>query len=33
MGMEVPIEIQILYFDGCPTYSEAEKTLRKVMAQ
>ena len=27
------MKIEILYFDGCPTYSEAEKTLRKVLAQ
>ena len=27
------LKIEILYFDGCPTYSEAEKTLRKVLAR
>ena len=27
------MKIEMLYFDGCPTYSEAEKTLRKVLAQ
>ena len=27
------MKIEILYFDGCPTYSEAEKTLRKVLAR
>ncbi len=26
-------EMAILYFDGCPTYLEAEKTLREVLAQ
>ena len=27
------MKIEILYFDGCPTYSEAEKTLKKVLAR
>lgn len=26
------IKAEILYFDGCPTYREAEKTLRQVLA-
>ena len=24
-------KVEILYFDGCPTYLEAEKTLREVL--
>ena len=27
------MKIEILYFDGCPTYLEAERALRKVLAQ
>ncbi|HEV2093254.1 MAG TPA: hypothetical protein VGR18_08840 [Rubrobacter sp.] len=27
------MKIQIMYFDGCPTYLEAEKALRKVLAR
>jgi len=27
------MKIEILYFDGCPTYLEAEKALRKVLAR
>jgi hypothetical protein len=27
------VKMEILYFDGCPTYLEAEKTLQKVLAQ
>ena len=27
------MRIEILYFDGCPTYSEAEKTLRRALDQ
>ena len=27
------MEMEILYFDGCPTYKMAEKTLRKVIAE
>ena len=27
------MKIEILYFDGCPTYKVAEKTLREVLAQ
>ncbi len=27
------MKIEILYFDGCPTYLEAEKALRKFLAQ
>ncbi len=27
------MKIEILYFDGCPTYSEAEETWREVLAQ
>jgi hypothetical protein len=25
--------VEVLYFDGCPTYQVAEKTLREVLAQ
>ena len=28
-----PIKLEILYFDGCPTYLEAEKTLREVLEE
>jgi hypothetical protein len=27
------MKIEILHFDGCPTYHEAEKTLRGVLAE
>ena len=27
------MKIEILYFDGCPTYLEAEKALQKVLAR
>ena len=27
------IEIDILYFDGCPTYLETETTLREMLAE
>jgi len=27
------VKIEILYFDGCPTYLEAEQTVREVVAQ
>jgi len=27
------MRVEVLYFDGCPTYLEAEKTLRTVLAQ
>jgi hypothetical protein len=27
------MEIEILYFDGCPSYRTAEKTLREVLAK
>jgi hypothetical protein len=27
------MQIEILHFDGCPTYHEAEKTLRGVLAE
>ena len=27
------MKVEILYFDGCPTYKTAEKTLRKVLAE
>jgi hypothetical protein len=27
------MKVEILYFDGCPTYLEAEKTLREVVAE
>ncbi len=27
------MNIQILYFDGCPTYQRAEQTLREVIAE
>jgi hypothetical protein len=27
------MEVEILYFDGCPTYGAAEKTLRGVLAE
>ena len=27
------MKIEILYFDGCPTYLEAEKALRKVLTR
>lgn len=31
--MKEPVtNIQILYFDGCPTYQSAESTLREIMA-
>ena len=26
------MKVEVLYFDGCPTYGVAEKTLRKVLA-
>jgi len=26
------MQVELLYFDGCPTYREAEKTLRGVLA-
>jgi hypothetical protein len=26
------IKVEILYFDGCPTYKTAERTLREVLA-
>ena len=26
------MKIEILYFEGCPTYLEAERSLRKVLA-
>lgn len=25
-------KVEILYFDGCPSYAEAEETVRKVLA-
>jgi hypothetical protein len=28
-----PMKIEILYFDGCPTYRAAEETLRGVLAE
>jgi hypothetical protein len=27
------MRVELLYFDGCPTYRQAEKTLRGVFAQ
>jgi hypothetical protein len=27
------MRVEVLYFDGCPTYRAAEKTLRRVLAQ
>jgi hypothetical protein len=27
------MRVEVLYFDGCPTYRVAEKTLRGVLAQ
>ena len=27
------MRVEVLYFDGCPTYRTAEKTLRAVLAQ
>ena len=27
------MRVEVLYFDGCPTYLEAEKTLRDVLYQ
>ncbi len=27
------MKIEILYFDGCPTYLEAEQTVREVVAE
>ena len=27
------MKVEILYFDGCPTYLEAERVLRKVLAR
>jgi hypothetical protein len=27
------MRVEVLYFDGCPTYRAAEKTLRGVLAQ
>ena len=26
-------KVEILYFDGCPTYLEAEKTLREILEE
>ncbi|MBA3791330.1 MAG: thioredoxin family protein, partial [Rubrobacter sp.] len=26
------MDIEILYFDGCPTYQTAEQTLREIIA-
>ena len=26
-------KVEILYFDGCPTYREAEKILREVLGE
>ena len=26
------MKVEVLYFDGCPTYKTAEKTLREVLA-
>ncbi len=31
--MRSTMEIEILYFDGCPTYLEAEKALREALAR
>lgn len=27
------MKVEVLYFDGCPTYKAAEKTLREVLAE
>ena len=27
------MEVEVLYFDGCPTYKTAENTLRQVLAE
>jgi hypothetical protein len=27
------MRVEVLYFDGCPTYKATEKTLRKVLAE
>jgi len=27
------MRVEVLYFDGCPTYQAEEKTLRRVLAQ
>jgi hypothetical protein len=27
------MKVEVLYFDGCPTYRSAEKTLRDVLAE
>jgi hypothetical protein len=27
------MEVEVLYFDGCPTYETASKTLRQVLAE
>lgn len=27
------MKVEILYFDGCPTYREAEETLKEVLAE
>jgi hypothetical protein len=27
------MRVEVLYFDGCPTYRAAEETLRRVLAQ
>jgi hypothetical protein len=27
------MRVEVLYFDGCPTYRSAEETLRRVLAQ
>ena len=27
------MEVEVLYFDGCPTYKAAENTLRQVLAE
>jgi hypothetical protein len=31
--MSVAMRVELLYFDGCPTYRRAEKTLREVLAR
>ena len=27
------IKVEVLYFDGCPTYQDAERALREVLAE
>ena len=31
--MATTMKVDILYFDGCPTYLDAEETVRKILAE